>query len=135
MTITLDYKLKDELDEDEIARLDQLHLKRGLMWGYFQKDDDCSVVLALTGGKIVGWGLVYYNEDKECHEFHTYVSKYNRRMGIGTRIFELACEIFPEGLWVSRWSEEAEAFYDQFETLEVESDEDDDEIKDGKDNE
>lgn len=122
MTITLDYKFKDELSEVQIKRLSQLHLKRGLMWGYFKEKDDCSIILARQGKLIIGWGLVYYNEDRECHEFHIYISKKNRRLGIGTKIFEFASDIFPDGLWVSRWSEEAEAFFGQFETLEDDRD-------------
>lgn len=124
MTITLDYKFKEELTKEEIKRLNKLHLKRGLMWGYFKEHDDATVVLATHGDKIVGWALIFFNKDKDCNEFHVYVSRFNRREGIGTKIFELASEIFPDGLWVSKWSEEASFFYDQFETLSDFDDED-----------
>ena len=90
------------------------------MWGYFNEYDDCSVVTAMYRGIIIGWGLIFYSDERESHEFHVYVSKQYRRCGVGTQIFELASEIFPEGLWVSKWNKTAEGFFNNFDVIEEE---------------
>jgi GNAT superfamily N-acetyltransferase len=117
MKIALDFKFKNELSSDEIKRLKQLHLRNGLMFNHFKNEDDCSVVLAYHKSLIVGWGLVFFNIDEEM-EFHVFVHKKYRRKQIGTQIFELASELYPMGLCVLRWSDEASAFYSNFNVIE-----------------
>lgn len=122
MKVVIEHRLKNELTREELKRLNQLHLRYGLMWGYFQTHDDCDIVLATHKNKIIGWALIFFNEDKLNNEFHVYVSKYSRRLGIGTKLFEYASELYPDGLWVSKWSEEASAFYNNFEVIEEDYD-------------
>lgn len=125
MKVIIEHRYKNELSQKEIQRLNQLHLKFGLMWGHFQTNDDCEVILATHKDRIIGWGLILFDKEKNTHEFHVYVSKYNRRFGIGTQIFKYASDLYPEGLWVSKWSEEAAFFYDNFDILEEDIDEED----------
>lgn len=124
MTVNIEHRFKYELSKTEIKRLNQLHLKYGLMWGYFKDNDESEIILAIHKNEIIGWGLIFFHEDKDHHEFHVYVSKNYRRLGIGSQIFNYAAEMYPEGLWVSKWNKRAEDFYNNFDIIEEDYDKD-----------
>ena len=117
MTITLEYKFKDELSDSEIEQMSKLHLKNGLLWPHFKRKKECEVVLAFLKHKIIAWGLVFYNKEVNSNECHIYVSPQYRRLGIGTQIFEIFSDLYVDGLLVSKWSKEAEKFYSNFDEV------------------
>jgi hypothetical protein len=113
MRLHLEHKFKDELTPQELERMEELRLLYGMMWNLLQETEGANVILAKKGSEIVGWGLIAFH--RKQYEFHIYVSRFNRREGIGTKIFDLASKIYHGGLWISKWNDESEAFYDAVE--------------------
>ncbi len=96
----------------QIKQLDQLHLKRGLMWPRFmeKREENASsdVFLCWDGDIIIGWSHVF--ADYGVNNYHTFVNESYRRQGVGTLLFQAANKIFPTVI-VSKWNTASTGFY------------------------
>lgn len=114
MKFNFEIKDKSLVTEEEYEQLEGLRLKEGYIWPAFNKRAGY-VIIAKKEALIVGWGFVFKKVDNVYKTFYTYVRKDFRRNGIGSKIYKLALVFNDnEKLNVSRWSREAERFYDVF---------------------
>jgi hypothetical protein len=101
------------LTPEEIERLSWLSFKDGRLYDAFlNKKGTVILCKDITKELIIGWGFVYQHYNKP--NFHVYISKSYRRLGLGKMIFKIATGIFGE-LMIFKWNHISTKFYDSVE--------------------
>ncbi len=109
--ITFISKSKYLVTPEERERLDWLHYSDGFMWEEFLNTDKIGfVTLAKKNNIIIGWSLVF--ERNEEKTFFLYVAKDYRKLGIGTKLYQIAERDFGAGLYTSKHNKIATRFYE-----------------------
>lgn len=114
MDITYEIKSKHLLSKSELNQLDYLHYRDGRCWSFLKNKFKLGIVILAKENNqdIVSWGLVF--ERSNCDVvLYIYTKKSHRRLGLGTKIYELTIKNFGENIDVSRHNSVSKAFWDK----------------------
>ena len=110
-----------QVSAKERKRLFYLHARGGsivdvFINNHYRQDDLCKVSYIIYNKKIIGWGILYYNNYYErsnsVPKVQLYVQRKYRRKGFGTKIFKSLTRNIKENVKVFKYGAFVPEFFD-----------------------